>query len=52
MINDKDFYRINMFKPSHLGGSFQYVKNPECTFSCSDIDIQQIFAKKWGIIIG
>lgn len=49
MINDKDFYRINMFKPSHLRGPFQYVKNPECIFSCSDIDFQQIFAKKWGI---
>lgn len=45
----KDFFRINMFKPDHIGPPHRYQKNPNCLLNCSSKSAQKIFAKLWEI---
>ncbi len=49
MMTNLDFYQNNMFKPGFIPGPNQRLKNSECFF-CSDMNIQEIFATKWGLV--
>ncbi len=47
LTSNEDFFRINMFKPDHIGLPHRYQKNPDCILNCSSKSTQDIFAKLW-----
>ena len=47
LLTKKDFFRINMFKPVHIGPPHRYQKNSKCMLNCSAKSIHEIFEKLW-----